>query len=60
MTHNSFNPIFSLMLLGCPFGVFVLGRPNELLHERHNSVLCVIECNESLYIFVEMWPVSAL
>ena len=37
------------------FGIFLLGRPNKLLHERYKSVICVIECSDLLHILVEMW-----
>ena len=52
---NSQLMVSKQMLLGYPFGIFVLGRPNELLHKRHKSEICVIECNKLLHIFVDMW-----
>ena len=40
-----------LVLLSCPFGVFVLSRLNEFLHERHKFVIFIIECTDLFYIF---------
>ena len=43
------------MLLSCLFDVFALGRPNEFLHERHRSMICVLACNGLMHFFVQMW-----
>ena len=42
------------MLLRRPFGIFILGRPNDFFHERYKSLICIIECNDLLHIFFEI------
>ena len=52
------------MLLGYPVSVFALGKPvfeayckpsiDGFLHKRHNSVICIQEWNDLLYIFIEI------
>ena len=37
------------------FEAYCKPSTNEFLYKRHKSVICIIECNDLLHIYIEMW-----